>query len=153
MDKLEKQIKEQLRSREIAPSPGAWGKIAEALSSEKGTAPKKTYWWAIAAGIIGFMLLSIGFFSTKNTLETPSETIVVNEESNKGEAQEAPEEKNVIVNMEESREALVIEAPLNKPPVPEPKNVDATIQLAENEAPNTKEAKSVTSLTSLKASF
>jgi len=64
MDRLEKHIKNKLQEREISPSLGAWDKISTAIKTEgTSSSPKKTYWWAIAAGLVGVMVLSIGIFS------------------------------------------------------------------------------------------
>ncbi len=138
MDKLEKHIKNQLRNREISPSPEAWGRIAKELGSEKNTSPKSTYWWAIAAGVIGLIMLSIGFFGTENTVEIPSGTIVVKGD-NKEETPEISEEEGAMINPVKPQKELVLEVPLTEQLEPEPENFDKTIQVAQNEAPSNKE--------------
>jgi hypothetical protein len=66
MDKLEKHIKEKLEERTIAPSKGAWDKIA---SQVKEPAPRKRNTWfpyAIAASVVGIVLVSVFFFTSQN---------------------------------------------------------------------------------------
>ncbi|HKL89880.1 MAG TPA: hypothetical protein VJ880_01725, partial [Allomuricauda sp.] len=66
MDKLEKHIKERLEDRTIAPSKGAWDKIASQLEEP---APRKRNTWfpyAIAASVVGIVLVSVFFFTKSN---------------------------------------------------------------------------------------
>ena len=80
MDRLEKHIKNTLQEREITPSVGAWDKISAEINSEESvSSPKKIYWWAIAAGLAGLVLLSIGFFGEQEP-EMIKETIVFEQE-------------------------------------------------------------------------
>lgn len=88
MDKLEKHIKEKLEERTIAPSKGAWDKIA---SQVKEPAPRKGNTWfpyAIAASVVGIVLVSVFFFTSQNT--AINETQVV-----ESETQEASDIKTV----------------------------------------------------------
>jgi len=66
MDKLEKHIEDKLEKRTIAPSKGAWDKIA---SQVKEPVPQKRNTWfhyAIAASIVGIVLVSVFFFTRGN---------------------------------------------------------------------------------------
>ncbi len=66
MDKLEKHIKEKLEERTIAPSKGAWDKIA---SQVKEPAPRRRNTWfpyAIAASVVGIVLVSVFYFTKGN---------------------------------------------------------------------------------------
>jgi hypothetical protein len=82
MNRLEKHIKNKLQEREIKPSLGAWDKISSELESEGTSSLRKNkYWWAVAAGLTGLILLSIGFFGDR-TPEVTNETIVLEEENN-----------------------------------------------------------------------
>ncbi|MEO0573426.1 MAG: hypothetical protein AAF039_17120 [Bacteroidota bacterium] len=137
MDKLEKHIKDKLRNREISPSPQAWGKIVEELGAEKGASPKKTYWWAIAAGIIGFILLSIGFFNPADALKDDKGTVVAKEETKTMETLEIDAEHDN--NLESPQEVVIIEVPLDKGRELETKNNDDSIQVVENEVSHEKE--------------
>lgn len=133
MDKLEKHIKKQLQNREIQPSPEAWEKIAVELKSETSTAPKRTYWWAIAAGIVGLIVLSVRFFSPQNILETPQKTIVVQEEKNQGEIFENPEKNVVGTDVEKTEEELTLQVAVDKQANREFEDTENVLQIAENE--------------------
>lgn len=63
MAKLEKHIKQKLEERTIAPSTGAWDKIASQLGQPQ---PKKKNKWlpyAVAASVVGVVLVSAFFFT------------------------------------------------------------------------------------------
>lgn len=62
--KLEDHIKNALKENEIKPSEAAWQKIKGQISPE--TKPKNTgyFRFAIAAGFIGILILSVLYFST-----------------------------------------------------------------------------------------
>lgn len=77
MDKLEKHIKEKLEERTIAPSPGAWDKIASQLDSEPKKKSSKWQLYAVAASFVGILLLSLLFVDKG---ETMPEIQVVKEE-------------------------------------------------------------------------
>ncbi|MGD1945322.1 MAG: hypothetical protein ACFB0A_03380 [Croceivirga sp.] len=101
MDRLEEHIKNKLQNREITPSSNAWRKISQELkNNEVSSRKRKINWWAIAAGIMGFILLSVGFFSTKDNFETPNETIVVQQERNKKETLRDVEHDDIDVLIE-----------------------------------------------------
>tara|TARA_R110002012_G_scaffold62168_6_gene163424 strand:+ start:63979 stop:64704 length:726 start_codon:yes stop_codon:yes gene_type:complete len=92
MDKLEKHIKERLEDRTIAPSKGAWDKIA---SQVKEPAPRKRNTWfpyAIAASVVGIVLVSV-FFFTKGDAEV--EHIQVVDTETKTETQTQFEDRKV----------------------------------------------------------
>ena len=92
MDKLEKHIKERLEDRTIAPSKGAWDKIA---SQVKEPAPRKRNTWfpyAIAASVVGIVLVSV-FFFTKSDAEV--EQIQVVDTKTKTETQTQFEDRKV----------------------------------------------------------
>ena len=92
MDKLEKHIKERLEDRTIAPSKGAWDKIA---SQVKEPAPRKRNTWfpyAIAASVVGIVLVSV-FFFTKGDAEV--EQIQVVDTETKTETQTQFEDRKV----------------------------------------------------------
>jgi hypothetical protein len=79
-NKFEKHIKEQLEEREILPSSKAWEQLSEKMDAATPQSNKKGYlWYAVAASVIGLIMLSVVFFTTESTiLET--ETIVVEEQ-------------------------------------------------------------------------
>ena len=62
LNKLEKQIKEQLNSREIQPSEMAWDKLDSLLNAAEK--PKRKFsWMYIAASFVGFLLIGTVFFT------------------------------------------------------------------------------------------
>ncbi len=76
--KFEKHIIEKLSSREIKPSEAAWDSIAETLENKHGVRKNKsTYWYAIAASLIGLLLVSIFVLSKDNEVFTEEDKIVV----------------------------------------------------------------------------
>jgi hypothetical protein len=87
-NKLEKQFKEQLNSREIKPSEMAWSKLDALLStadpsnSEQAKQKPKTKfpWMFIAASIVGFLLIGTVFFNGFDTLKIEKENPIVLEE-------------------------------------------------------------------------
>jgi len=83
---FEKDFREKLNQREIEPSNKAWDRLDAMLSiaEEKKTKKKsKRKWLYIAASFIGFLLVGTLFFNqNKNTVE-PTETVVVEKETEK----------------------------------------------------------------------
>lgn len=62
LNKLEKQIKEQLNSREIQPSEIAWDKLDSLLNAAEK--PKRKFsWMYIAASFVSFLLIGTVYFS------------------------------------------------------------------------------------------
>src|SRR5690606_37098154 len=61
MDKLEKHIKEKLEERTIAPSPGAWDKIASQLYATPKKKGPKWQKYAMADSFVGILVLSLLF--------------------------------------------------------------------------------------------
>lgn len=71
MDKLEKHIKEKLEERTIAPSQSSWDQIASQLE-HKPQHKKKWFPYAIAASVVGIVLVSVFFFTNSDTeMEAP----------------------------------------------------------------------------------
>lgn len=76
---FEKQFERKLKNREISPSADSWEKLENKL--EKNSSRKYPFWMAIAATILGGILIS-GLFYNQNELpepvkvvETPSEKL------------------------------------------------------------------------------
>ena len=88
---FEKDFREKLNQRKIEPSDKAWDRLDAMLSvAEKKEPKKKNRWLYIAASIVGFLLVGTFFFNQKkNTVETPKNTIVI-EESIKKDSVEKP---------------------------------------------------------------
>jgi hypothetical protein len=112
-NKLEKQFKEQLNSREIKPSEMAWSKLdamltaADPSNSEqaKQKTKQKFPWLFMAASFVGFLLIGTVYFSQKrNTIENQENEIVI-QNSVVTKTTVVPE--NIIKLMEEDEKGLV----------------------------------------------
>jgi len=62
-NKLEDRIREQLQEREIQPSKDAWSKMEARLGDETKTTGNNRFWYAIAAGFVGILILASVFFN------------------------------------------------------------------------------------------
>lgn len=96
MDKLDKHIKEKLEQRTIAPSKGSWDKIASQLEQQQPKSSKKWFPYAVAASILGIVLVSV-FLFTKDQNQVEQIQLVDSETNSYKETQ--VEEK--IVNVED----------------------------------------------------
>jgi hypothetical protein len=79
-NKLEKQIKEKLNSREIQPSAQAWDRLDAMLSVAEDKKPKRSFRWLyIAASIIGFVFFGMLFYNQnqENSIINNSNQIIV----------------------------------------------------------------------------
>ncbi|RKR09356.1 hypothetical protein C8C83_0981 [Flavobacterium sp. 90] len=97
---FEKDFREKLNERQIEPSNKAWDRLDAMLSvaeEKKPTVrlrslqvPKNRKWFYIAASIVGFLLVGTFFFNQrKSIIETPKETVVI-EENTKKDSVEKP---------------------------------------------------------------
>jgi len=66
MEKLEKHIKEKLEERRLSPTIDAWEQVASSLDSGIEKRNKKSNWYAIAASLIGLLIVSALYFNTDN---------------------------------------------------------------------------------------
>ncbi|GMN10557.1 hypothetical protein MTsPCn9_24670 [Croceitalea sp. MTPC9] len=69
MEKLEKHIKEKLEERKISPSNEAWQQIESSLGAQAEKKRKGTYWYAIAASIVGLLVISVMYFNNQKAIE------------------------------------------------------------------------------------
>lgn len=85
-NKLEKQFKEQLNSREIKPSEMAWSKLDAMLTAadpsnsvQAKQKPKTKFpWMFMAAGFVGFLLIVTVYFNQKeNVIRNEKNDIVI----------------------------------------------------------------------------
>jgi len=129
-NKFEKHIKKQLQEREILPSTNAWESLSERLDEAIPPAKKKGYlWYGIAASVIGLLMISLFYFSSENSLNTPEAQFVDTNE----EIKESIPVKDVIIknNIEEA----VVENNLNNdmPEESEISTMDNSITEIENQ--------------------
>ena len=92
-NKLEKQFREQLNSREIQPSEMAWSKLdamlmaADSGNSEQAKQKPKTKfpWMYVAASFVGFILLGTVYFNQNNSeiINQKNDVVIQNDAANK----------------------------------------------------------------------
>ena len=92
-NKLEKQFKEQLNSREIHPSEMAWSKLdAMLMSADSGNSeqakqkPKTKFpWMYVAASFVGFLLLGTVYFNQNNSeiINQKNDVVIQNDAATK----------------------------------------------------------------------
>ncbi|MGZ9734255.1 hypothetical protein [Flavobacterium sp. GNP002] len=96
-NKLEKQFKEQLNSREIKPSEMAWSKLDAMLSAadqsnseQAKQKPKAKFpWMYMAASFVGFLLLGTVFFNGFDTVKIdPTIPVVLEEKPDRNNLEE-----------------------------------------------------------------
>ncbi|MGC4040454.1 MAG: hypothetical protein QM710_06635 [Flavobacterium sp.] len=88
-NKLEKQIKEKLDSREIQPSAQAWDRLDAMLTVAEEKKTKRSFGWLyIAAGILVFVSAGMFFFS-QNSIGTNDQNGVAGMEIKKDSVQNA----------------------------------------------------------------
>jgi len=109
LNNFEKQAKERLSKREIQPTNRAWKEISVALE-EKNSALKPGYfWYGIAAGFVGILIVSVLYF--KPTTAVVKESQIVNNpvNSSKKEQKQSQEQQNILIPNEKikRKEAIV----------------------------------------------
>ena len=96
-NKFEKQIREQLNSREIQPSDMAWDRLDAMLSVAEEKKTKRSFGWLyIAASILVFVGVGTFFFN-QNTSEITPNTTIVNQEVIKDSISNSLEKTNNLV--------------------------------------------------------
>lgn len=79
-NKFEKQIREQLNSREIQPSKKSWDRLDAMLSVAEEKKTKRSFGWLyIAASILVFVSVGMYFFNQDTSEITPNATVVTQE--------------------------------------------------------------------------
>ena len=80
-NKLEKEFRKQLNSREIKPSAMGWDKLDAMLTDAEGKKSKRSYGWIyIAASFIGFLIIGAVYFNqTEKVIENQKDKIVYQE--------------------------------------------------------------------------
>jgi hypothetical protein len=109
-NKLEKEFREKLNEREINPSNNAWDRLDAMLNVAEETKPKRKYTWMyVAAGFIGFLLISTIYFSQKEApINNLNDSVVVKEEHVKDSVAKPnkPEDKIILKSL--NTDAVVI---------------------------------------------
>ena len=78
-NKFEKDFRDKLNQREIAPSENSWDRLDAMLAVAEKQQPKKSKdWFYIAASIIGFILIGSVFFSqTEELIDIKKSDVVI----------------------------------------------------------------------------
>lgn len=105
-NKFEKHIKKQLKEREISPSKEAWNKLSKQLDESGGHEKKSYFWYAIAASVIGLLLVSVFYL---NWIESPLNSSIQVVETPVVEDQEE-ETKKEFKELEKPIEVVTYEA-------------------------------------------
>ncbi len=103
-DKFEKHIKNQMREREISPSPNAWDKISNQLPIPKESKSNSFFWYAVAAAFIGILILSSLYFNTSDEVIEPRIQLV----ETPNEPADIPKTEAVLVKQNAAEEKIAI---------------------------------------------
>ncbi|WP_350292902.1 hypothetical protein [uncultured Croceitalea sp.] len=101
MDKLERHIKRKLEERKISPSNEAWQQIEASLGTQSKKTRKGTYWYAIAASLVGLLIISIVYFNAQDA-NKPGIEIVDVENIEDGNPKSIEQTKIVVEKEEEN---------------------------------------------------
>ncbi len=80
-NKIENQIKEVLKNREIQPSAQAWDRLDSMLTISENKPKSNFKWIAIAATLIGFSIVGIVLMNTNNSIQPIDTNIPVVQET------------------------------------------------------------------------
>lgn len=113
-NKFEKHIKDQLQGREIKPSTDAWNKLSEQLEEVQKPKKKPYFWYAVAASLVGILLVSTFYFNLENQMVNPNIQVVTTPEKVTEKKEDTTnDEKEVnpfqLVEAEEIEQNLIIE--------------------------------------------
>lgn len=100
MDKLERHIKKKLEERKISPSNEAWQQIESSLETQTKKISRRTYWYAIAASLIGLLIISVAYFNSQDANKPVIEIVDV-ENSKDNNPKRIKQTKIVVTNKEE----------------------------------------------------
>ena len=112
--KFEDNIREKLQERELAPSNKSWEKLAKQLETSKtNKSSNKSFWFAIAAGFIGIVIVT-SFLFKDEVLPTQFTPELV-EETNQNDVI-IPVENNeaIVISSEKPSKEVISELPIEK---------------------------------------
>ena len=121
-NKFEKHIKNRLQEREIKPSDDAWSRISDQLNTPKKSRKNDFFWYGIAAGFIGIVIVSVLFFrSQEHTVEiveteekiSKDKQITLDPISKKSEDYSTQTEEAVVVSSDENIKTIEEPVDLN----------------------------------------
>lgn len=104
-NRLEKQFREQLNSREIKTSQMAWGKLDGMLTEAEEKKPKRSFTWIyIAASFVGFLLVGTALFNNFDTVKINKTAPVVLEQIASENILEKKKENNEVILLHQIQE-------------------------------------------------
>ena len=109
LNNFEKQAKERLGNREIQPANRAWTEISAALEEKEKTTKSNYFWYGIAAGFIGLLIISVIYFKSTTAEIKDSQIVVTPNESIEIDQKEAFQEQQVLIpNEPVKREEAIV---------------------------------------------
>ena len=135
-NKFEKQIREQLNSREIQPSSNAWDRLDAMLSVAEEKKTKRSFGWLyIAASILVFVTAGLFFFN-QNTSEITPDATIVNQEVTKDSVNNSSEKIQNEVPTEKMQPLVQTEQNTTQPTTlnPEPTNQNRVSIIKSNQS-------------------
>ena len=140
-NKFENHIKKQLEDREIRPSSNAWLKLSNRLDEAAIEQPKRRnyFWYAVAACVVGLIILSAVFFNATPILSESNIQVVEDDKEVFEKVDDFPEtkiERNAVEvvstggAVEEKLESKVVKT---KAEVPEKEALSETLVAVSNE--------------------
>ncbi|MFT4832236.1 MAG: hypothetical protein ACI815_001889 [Psychroserpens sp.] len=107
--KFEEQMKDKLDQRTLKPSEKAWETIASQLDATKGSKRRNTFfWYGIAAGFIGIILLSAIYFLGQDQATPDQYKVVETEKLGKEEPKKSELEQQVTLGAQENSSANIV---------------------------------------------
>ena len=97
LNNFEEQAKERLNNREIQPTNRAWSEISAALEGNKNSSKNNYFWYGIAAGFIGLLIVSVIYFKPKTVLVRDNQIVVRPDDRIKNEQQEVVKAKEILI--------------------------------------------------------
>lgn len=124
LNNFEKQAKERLNEREIQPANRAWTEISAALEENKKRSKSNYFWYGIAAGFIGLLIISTIYLKQSSAPEKDDQIIVSQEDKVNFEKEQTIDEQEVLFPTEPILDDdTVVKVPrkeISKKPLAEP---------------------------------
>ncbi len=98
LNSFEKKAKERLDKREIQPTNRAWNEISAAIKENKKSSKPNYYWYGIAAGFIGVLIISTIYLKPGSAPLKDDQIIVSQEDKNNIEQERTTQEQEVLIS-------------------------------------------------------
>ena len=103
-DKFDEYIKNRLEQRKLQPSTDAWERIQKQLEISPKPARKPYLKFAVAASLIGFLLVSIFYFNGSQELNEPTEMVDIEKKETQLDNSVATQEGEIVTEDAETTE-------------------------------------------------